>query len=65
MTVAVLSNHRRIAPFGLAGGKDGAAGINRLERAGGDSIVLGACATLNVEAGDEIVIETPGGGGYG
>jgi 5-oxoprolinase (ATP-hydrolysing) len=65
MTVAVLSNHRRIAPFGLAGGKDGAAGINRLERAGGESIVLEACATVSVEAGDEIVIETPGGGGYG
>ncbi len=65
MTVAVLSNHRRIAPFGLAGGKDGATGINRLARAGGESIVLAACAAERVEAGDEIVIETPGGGGYG
>ena len=65
MTVAVLSNHRRIAPFGLAGGKDGATGINRLVRSSGDSIVLAACAAERVEAGDEIVIETPGGGGYG
>jgi 5-oxoprolinase (ATP-hydrolysing) len=65
MTVAVLSNHRRIAPFGLAGGKDGATGINRLVRSSGDTIVLAACAAERVEAGDEIVIETPGGGGYG
>jgi len=65
MTVAVLSNHRRIAPFGLAGGGPGATGINRLLRAGGESIELPACAAEHVEAGDEIVIETPGGGGFG
>jgi 5-oxoprolinase (ATP-hydrolysing) len=65
MTVAVLSNHRRVAPFGLAGGSPGATGINRLVREGGESIVLPACATEHVEAGDEIVIETPGGGGFG
>ncbi len=65
MTVAVLSNHRRIAPFGLAGGSPGAAGINRLVRAGGATIVLPACAAERVDAGDEIVIETPGGGGFG
>ncbi len=65
MTVAVLSNHRRIAPFGLAGGAPGATGINRLVRAGGGSLTLPACAAEHVEAGDEIVIETPGGGGFG
>ncbi len=65
MTVAVLSNHRRIAPFGLAGGAPGATGINRLVRAGGGSVTLPACAAEHVEAGDEIVIETPGGGGFG
>ena len=65
MTVAILSNHRRVAPFGLAGGSDGATGINRLLRAGGESIELPACASSEVGAGDEIVIETPGGGGFG
>jgi len=65
MTVAILSNHRRVAPFGLAGGNDGATGINRLLRAGGESIELPACASSEVGAGDEIVIETPGGGGFG
>jgi 5-oxoprolinase (ATP-hydrolysing) len=65
MTAAILSNHRRIAPFGLAGGGDGATGINRLELAGGGSRELPACASVEVETGDALVIETPGGGGYG
>ncbi|MFZ2507829.1 MAG: hydantoinase B/oxoprolinase family protein [Steroidobacteraceae bacterium] len=65
MTAAILSNHRRIAPFGLAGGGDGASGLNRLESAAGDSRELPACASISVQAGDALVIETPGGGGYG
>jgi 5-oxoprolinase (ATP-hydrolysing) len=65
MTVAVLSNHRRVAPFGLAGGAQGAPGINRLIRASGECLLLPACAAEHVGAGDEIVIETPGGGGFG
>jgi 5-oxoprolinase (ATP-hydrolysing) len=65
MTVALLSNHRRIAPFGLAGGAPGAPGLNRLVRAGGATTVLPGCAVERVAAGDELVIETPGGGGFG
>jgi 5-oxoprolinase (ATP-hydrolysing) len=65
MTVAVLSNHRRIAPFGLAGGGPGATGVNRILRAGGGSLELPACAAERVGAGDAIRIETPGGGGFG
>jgi 5-oxoprolinase (ATP-hydrolysing) len=65
MTVAVLANHRRIAPFGLAGGMPGATGINRIERADGSVEVLPASAATAVAAGDTIVIETPGGGGFG
>jgi 5-oxoprolinase (ATP-hydrolysing) len=65
MTVAILSNHRRVAPFGLAGAAAGATGVNRLVRANGESVELPACASAAVEAGDEIVIETPGGGGFG
>jgi 5-oxoprolinase (ATP-hydrolysing) len=65
MTVAILSNHRRVAPFGLAGGGPGATGINRLVRKSGESIGLPACASAAVDTGDEIVIETPGGGGFG
>jgi 5-oxoprolinase (ATP-hydrolysing) len=65
MTVAILSNHRRVAPFGLAGGGDGATGVNRLLRADGEKIELPACAVSEVSVGDQILIETPGGGGFG
>jgi 5-oxoprolinase (ATP-hydrolysing) len=65
MTVAILSNHRRVAPFGLAGGDAGLPGRNRLVRANGVIEELSASEVASVEAGDEIVIETPGGGGFG
>jgi 5-oxoprolinase (ATP-hydrolysing) len=65
MTVSILSNHRRVAPFGLAGGGPGATGRNLLLRRDGREVGLPACATVEVEAGDVIVIETPGGGGFG
>ncbi|MGV0759062.1 hydantoinase B/oxoprolinase family protein [Tistrella mobilis] len=65
MTVSLLSNRRRVAPFGLAGGADGAPGRNWVERTDGSREDFGACATVEMTPGDVFVIETPGGGGYG
>ncbi len=65
LTAAILSNHRRTAPFGLAGGEDGAVGVNRVERADGSVEHLDATAEVGMAAGDVFVIETPGGGGFG
>ncbi|MDP3801707.1 hydantoinase B/oxoprolinase family protein [Brevundimonas sp.] len=65
LTAAILSNHRRTAPFGAAGGEDGAVGVNRIERADGSVEPLGATAEVRMGAGDVFVIETPGGGGFG
>ena len=65
MTAAILSNHRRVAPFGLAGGEPGKCGVNRLLRRDGSSESLQATAEIAVDAGDRFRIETPGGGGYG
>lgn len=65
MHAGILSNHRRVAPFGLAGGAPGAIGINRVERADGSVDPLSATASVEVGPGDVFVIETPGGGGYG
>lgn len=65
LRAGILSNRRRVAPFGLAGGGDGQAGANRIERADGGVEPLAATATAQMAAGDVIVIETPGGGGYG
>jgi 5-oxoprolinase (ATP-hydrolysing) len=65
LTAAILSNHRRLAPRGLAGGGDGAPGRNRVVRADGRVEPLEGIAEVAVQAGDRVVIETPGGGGYG
>ncbi len=64
MTGAILSGHRRIPPYGVAGGRPGALGRNRVERADGTVLVLSGTDTVEVAAGDVFVIETPGFG-YG
>lgn len=65
MTACILSNRRRIPPFGLAGGDPGEAGDTRVERADGTFERLDSTATVVMAAGDTFVIETPGGGGFG
>ncbi len=65
MTAAILSNRRAIAPFGMAGGSPGLPGVNRVLRADGRTEDLPGTARIEMEPGDVLVIETPGGGGYG
>jgi 5-oxoprolinase (ATP-hydrolysing) len=65
MSAAILSNRRATAPFGLAGGEAGAAGVNRVERRDGSVQTLGATQRVEMQPGDVFIIETPGGGGYG
>ncbi|TPQ23342.1 hydantoinase B/oxoprolinase family protein [Streptomyces sporangiiformans] len=65
MTVSTLSQHRRVPPYGMAGGEPGALGANRVERADGTVTELGGSDAADVGPGDVLVIETPGGGGYG
>ena len=65
MTVNILSNHRLRAPRGMAGGGPGALGRNRLLRTSGELLELGSVARVMVAPGDAILIDTPGGGGWG
>jgi 5-oxoprolinase (ATP-hydrolysing) len=65
MTAAILSGHRRVPPYGMAGGKPGQTGFNAVRRANGDLVRLGSCAKVEIRPGDTFVIETPGGGGFG
>jgi 5-oxoprolinase (ATP-hydrolysing) len=65
MTAAILSNRRRIPPFGLAGGSPGGLGRNSVLRASGAIESLAATQAVAMGAGDVFVIETPGGGGFG
>ena len=58
---ATLITERRVnAPWGLAGGEDGQPGRNLL-----DGEELPSKISIEVEAGQVLTIETPGGGGYG
>ncbi|MEM9006384.1 MAG: hydantoinase B/oxoprolinase family protein [Cyanobacteria bacterium P01_F01_bin.86] len=65
MTASILSSHRTVPSFGLAGGQPGAVGQNRLQKADGTETMLGSQAQVEVQVGDRLIIETPGGGGYG
>ncbi|MFE0254543.1 hydantoinase B/oxoprolinase family protein [Streptomyces sp. NPDC059010] len=65
MTVSTLSQHRRVPPYGMAGGDPGALGANRVEHADGTVTALAGSDSTDVGPGDVLVIETPGGGGYG
>jgi 5-oxoprolinase (ATP-hydrolysing) len=65
MTCSILSIRREIAPFGLSGGGDALKGRNSVIRADGSVESLRGSDQTEMAQGDAIVIETPGGGGYG
>ena len=64
-TLSLMGERRRTTPWGLAGGADGSPGEDWLITSSGDRVQLEAKCTVDVEAGDELVVLTPGGGGWG
>jgi 5-oxoprolinase (ATP-hydrolysing) len=65
MNCTILSGHRRVRPFGLAGGEAGEVGENAVYRNGGHVERLNGCASTMLDAGEAIMIRTPTAGGYG
>ncbi|MEJ6482574.1 hydantoinase B/oxoprolinase family protein [Nostoc punctiforme UO1] len=65
MTANILSGHRVIPPFGLNGGQAAIVGRNWIQRQNGIEENLDSTATAEMKSGDVLVIETPGGGGFG
>ena len=65
MEASILSDHRRVPPYGLAGGQNGALGRNTVLRGDGSIDELSGTDRTTLEPGECIIIETPGGGGYG
>lgn len=65
MIATILASRRTVPPFGLDGGGPGAAGNQRIERANGTVESFGGRDQALLAAGDAIIVETPGGGGYG
>jgi len=64
-TVSLMGDRRRRGPWGLAGGHPGAPGEDWLIRRSGTKDRLPGKVTLEVEAGDRLIVRTPGGGGWG
>ena len=65
MDVNLLTGRRTVPPFGLEGGGAGATGRNAVRRSDGTIEELGSTAATTVAPGDVVIIETPGGGGFG
>ena len=65
MEVAMLSNHRIVPPYGMAGGHTGEVGRNWVERINGEKDEMTGRDKRTVVSGDVFVLQTPTGGGYG
>src|SRR6202012_2880854 len=65
MDCTILSGHRRVRPFGLAGGEAGEAGENLVRRKDGRIETLQGCDETEIDPGEAIIIQTPTAGGYG
>jgi 5-oxoprolinase (ATP-hydrolysing) len=63
LTVSLLTQHRQSGPFGIDGGGDGQPGRQTLVHPGGGRVALPSSASLQAQAGDRLIMETPGGGG--
>jgi len=64
MTATLVASRRTVAPFGLAGGGDGEKGRQWIERSNGRLDPMSGFDRIELAAGDLVVIETPGGGGF-
>ncbi len=62
---SLLGQHRTEGPRGLHGGGDGTPAVARIERADGRIEDLPGIAAFELDPGDRLVVETPGGGGWG
>jgi 5-oxoprolinase (ATP-hydrolysing) len=65
MECTILSGHRSVRPFGLAGGEAGQAGENSVRRKDGSIEMLNGCDATVIDAGEAIIIQVPTAGGYG
>jgi len=65
MQAVLVSGGRVVAPFGLAGGEDGAPGAQWIDHADGTTTALIGRAAADMLPGDAITVLTPGGGGFG
>lgn len=63
--VSLLTERRKIAPYGLSGGEPGSCGVNSVIKCDGKIEKLPGKGSFALKKGERLRIETPGGGGYG
>ena len=63
--VNILSQHRVESPFGLKGGEPGKCGTQFIHKKNGEIIEIQGITASQLQKGDRLIINTPGGGGYG
>jgi len=63
--LSILSQHRKEAPYGLEGGNPGSCGRQWIVRREGEKETLEGMDEAEMYPGDRIIVETPGGGGFG
>lgn len=63
--VSLQTQRRVVAPFGLQGGASGAKGKNIRVLTDGQRVELPWSAAYRAASGEALIIETPGGGGWG
>ena len=64
-SLTLVSERRALQPWSVNGGEPGRSGRNRLVRSDGTEEPLASKETLDVHPGDRLIVETPGGGGWG
>ncbi len=64
-TVTILSDRCTLRPYGLAGGDEGAAGKTSVVRLDGSVERLSGKSSARLKRGERVLVETPGGGGWG
>jgi N-methylhydantoinase B len=63
--MSLLADRRRRAPYGLNGGDDGERGLDSIIGEDGRARLIASKGSWQLEAGERVRIETPGGGGHG
>lgn len=65
VSLSLLTQHRVVEPFGMNGGEPGSRGEQYIVKKGGEKVTLQFVESVALQAGDRLVMLTPGGGGYG
>ncbi len=65
VTLSLLTQHRKEAPYGLHGGQPGKPGRQYIIKIDGSKAELKGIDGAHLKAGERVVVETPGGGGWG